>query len=844
MANDLVRLRVMADAYPRAYFFRLCEHLASDKEVSYEEWEGLFERLMGIEGKALNEEIPDRSERNIEFFTRFKRGHPDQLVLLHFNGASGDPRFAGNDFFAGHWLYFEGAKILSDVQAESGETDMRVADATIFRTRMGNRGDETDEIGLCSPDADGRPNWQESEQVKLVSVDEQQGLIRVQRGYVGTRPRAFRAGETYAAAHVTRGPCGPTANLMWNYNFSTRCPVDAKGRSCADALLERLSQLFSDTGALAAFDGLEFDAIFHDLALEADYDASGKGGNGIFDGVNTYGLGLFQFCRRLRAAIGEQKLILGDFNNPTFQRSFGIFNGIESEGWPNSEDTQLLYWSEGLNRHWFWAQNGRAPVFNYFNHRFMHNDATGKRAASRVPYNIHRLVFAAAMFTDSAVCFFDGSPGEPDEKLGIWDELKMGVENRLGWLGRPMAPARRLALEQPDLLQGRGNPASKELAGRFLGSRASVNFDESGVRMEGAEPSDSRLRFTLRGVPCDGPDLFISMKARAQAMRGYPKEIARCVQVGLAPLEGQLVTPAAPALSGKQSESMEEGRAIEDSYAAVQYVDRMQINGELRPAYTARLRAGERAGWACWERDVRVPEGGRLEFFTGIRPPKGSVSNGVAFRLFISERGRCGANVPVQSVFEHFQTESRWIHHCIPLAAWSGNHVRLKFASNLAPNGDQSYWGDVWILGPASPAPSRAHSVRFITWAGETDFTSSFYFSDVCVPQVGITFKVEGSEPIWISSVTVHGHPDAIIREFERGVVVANPSCHEYTFDLEQLIPDQTFRRLKASSMQDTKANDGSTVRGRLTLGERDALFLVKKSAVFLSEAGDTRPNH
>jgi hypothetical protein len=65
-------------------------------------------------------------------------------------------------------------------------------------------------------------------------------------------------------------------------------------------------------------------------------------------------------------------------------------------------------------------------------------------------------------------------------------------------------------------------------------------------------------------------------------------------------------------------------------------------------------------------------------------------------------------------------------------------------------------------------------------------------------------------------------------REFERGLVVANPSPRPYAFNLEKLFPGKTFRRLKGSSLQDRAANNGAAVRGVLELGPKDALFLIK----------------
>jgi hypothetical protein len=58
-------------------------------------------------------------------------------------------------------------------------------------------------------------------------------------------------------------------------------------------------------------------------------------------------------------------------------------------------------------------------------------------------------------------------------------------------------------------------------------------------------------------------------------------------------------------------------------------------------------------------------------------------------------------------------------------------------------------------------------------------------------------------------------------------VVLANAAPRPFTFDLEKLFPGRTLKRLQASSKQDTRTNDGASVRGPVTLGPKDALFLV-----------------
>lgn len=654
--RDLGKLRVLSDEYPRVFFFRQVEGTAASRGTSYEQWEKTFDRLMGIEGKVLDEEIPGRSIRNIEFFTRFKQRHPEQLVLLHFNGNARDPRYESDRFFAGHWIYFNGAKILSDVPAEKGETDIRVDKPNLFKVNVGRYRSRNEDIGLCVLDAEGKPDWHQSEQVQLISVDVENKTIRVRRGCFGKKPLAFRAGSSYAAAHATEGPWGAQNNLLWYYNYSTRCQRDMQGRTCSDVLVEHLAELFGPAGALAAFDGIEFDVLKWRCggrlgARGLDCDADGRADAGLHDGFNAYGAGVVEFCRKLREKLGDNIIILADGMHEGNQRAFGILNGIESEGWPHLRDHEITDWSGGLNRHFFWDQNARSPVANYINHKF--NVPTGKPGIVKspdVPFSTHRLVFAVGVFTDSAICYSFAPPTERGAPLGIWDEFRMGTENKLGWLGKPLGPAVRMAIRQPDLLKGKIEPAGE-------GMRSERS--SAGLKISAANPKAGEIGFRLTGVPCDGPDLFVVLTARAEAMAGYPPEVARMMYVSV---------------------------------------------------------------------------------------------------------------------------------------------------------GSQGY---------------DAHE-RFMTWVKNKDFESGFYFSKMKSGAVDLDIVIEGSEPLWISHIKAYTHPDAIYREFEHGLVLANPSPRPYLFDLSKLFPKQNFRRLRGSRTQDPVANDGSSVSDKLELGPKAGLFLVR----------------
>ena len=91
------------------------------------------------------------------------------------------------------------------------------------------------------------------------------------------------------------------------------------------------------------------------------------------------------------------------------------------------------------------------------------------------------------MFTDSAVCYSFAPPKQPGEAFGIWDELRMGTEARLGWLGRPRGPAIRLARKARDLLGG-GKTGPAALAGRISGEGVRVEVQDEAIRISTSVP--------------------------------------------------------------------------------------------------------------------------------------------------------------------------------------------------------------------------------------------------------------------------------------------------------------------------------------------------------------------
>ncbi len=409
LARDPAALTILGPNYPRVFYFRATESACSPQRYpTYESWERHFDGLMGIMGKCLEEECLGREPRNPEFFARFKQRHPEQAVLLHFNGNSRDPLYHRERYFPGHWIYRRAVMIAEDVPATPGESVIKVSDARAFRVDTGRYRANNDDIALFGV-KDGKHDWYHCEHVQLVALDHAANTITVKRGCYGSSPLAFKAGESRAAAHQVEGPWGQNNHFLWYYNYSTHCPKDRNGNVCSDLLVDDLAAWFGAGGTLEAFDGLEFDVLFN--VTHGDTDGDGVEDRGVIDGRNNYGIGVVEFARKLRERMGEDFIIQADGalgrGGVRSQRAWGWFNGIESEGWPNLNDWEIDDWSGGLNRHLFWQQNARQPAFNYINHKWVEHlpDRPGHHRQADVPFARHRLVFAAGQFTDAMICY-------------------------------------------------------------------------------------------------------------------------------------------------------------------------------------------------------------------------------------------------------------------------------------------------------------------------------------------------------------------------------------------------------------------------------------------------------
>jgi hypothetical protein len=127
-------------------------------------------------------------------------------------------------------------------------------------------------------------------------------------------------------------------------------------------------------------------------------------------------------------------------------------------------------------------------------------------------------------------------------------------------------------------------------------------------------------------------------------------------------------------------------------------------------------------------------------------------------------------------------------------------------------------------------------------WANEDAFEMRAYFRGLKPGVLTLEIEARGGGEVELLSLEAYGAPNPMYREFEHGLVLANPGLDEVEIDLRELLPGQRFRRLSGSLAQDPVTNNGELVSAQVVLPARDGLFLHRvKNAQGLTAQRKTR---
>ncbi len=508
---------LQTNTFPHVFHFRKSE--ADALTMSLPDWTNRYSRLMGVIGKMYNEDEIHLCGTNNNFpqrtiFKTFKNANPEQLALLHFDGKYRNiaTERATNYYAPQHFLYFVRQPGYSDLDAGSTQSVVQTTGPVYKYFRLASGDYRNEDVVLVGKAVDGSPDWSRYEYTRITNYygsNPYTNKIEVVRGCYGSSRLNWTAGKYYLLVPVSAPPWDVETNNHWMYNFSSWCPVDGSGKTCADRFCEEISGILMQTNAWSVpqFDGVEFDIMISDAQDSGlvrlrgiDSNLDGVPDYGYSGEANMFGLGLYNMAKQLRQTLGSGKLILGDCGDSWNQRCFGVFNGMEQEGLPVGNDGMNLdEWTQALNRLRFWNLHAYGPAFSYVNWKLY---VDGWHSPSQ---NVARLNLATFSAYDIATSFYSYK-GMP-VPTNVNDEAIAGSNQTLGWLGAPSGAAVCLAPWGAELLAGAGVSVSSNFTNRIhlmTGDLQMLKQGSGPYNLKISSSKDGRIVFRIKDIDISG----------------------------------------------------------------------------------------------------------------------------------------------------------------------------------------------------------------------------------------------------------------------------------------------------------------------------------------------------
>jgi hypothetical protein len=415
------QLDIFSDKPLKQMYFRYAE--GSLRHAPSEKWIKRWSRFDGLVLKAFGEEGGYFGDKERQTLRQFKQQYPSKALLLHFNGRARDPMFPLIKGQARDFLYFAGTKSSSNISSSETISTISVKNPSVFAMTRSLPEGVYDDVVIVKYDRSNGIDWTQYEHAKLLEVNVEKRQIKVQRDITHRGRIALGAGQAHIARHAAKGPFFPKSKQrLWEYNWFAAADAYNASHSLQRSLIDFLvAQL---TVSHSFFDGVSIDVLTETRLSRTggypgllDLDQDGDGDIPTPASDLKHAKSMYQFLRNLRAALPTDKLIIadGDYVN---QRAMDYVNGIESEGWPNYRDPQLVQWSSGLNKQLYWNQFGLLPHLSYFK---LAEYFDSKNAKINPTDKVRRLTVAAAVLTDSIVVPAHRPHGLPFHK---WPEFR------------------------------------------------------------------------------------------------------------------------------------------------------------------------------------------------------------------------------------------------------------------------------------------------------------------------------------------------------------------------------------------------------------------------------------
>ena len=333
-------------------------------------------------------------------------------------------------FFPGWYTYYAGTRLVGSltnvattVSVKLGSTLIKAGDGKYYSA------------AIIARNVDGTPNWNKVEHVEIDTVIG--NVVTINRGSYKSPVFSYTVSDS---AYIAQKPGWISGHDQWMLNLSLVGPRDpATGMNGADFWAYYYKDFFNDRPYLH---GLQFDVSSFvpgssNSITKIDINNDGIADYGTIDGVNVAGLGNQVALKKMREYIGENKILVYDYEHPSQARSTKYIDGASFEAAliENHVVGREFAYLEGINQ----IVNERPLRYSYVQ-QVPNGDVP-------ISDQIGRMGIAAASMLEVPYV------NQYTRTLGVvyWRDEYFGGEdiNKQGWLGEPNGPIVKLTHFNP-----------------------------------------------------------------------------------------------------------------------------------------------------------------------------------------------------------------------------------------------------------------------------------------------------------------------------------------------------------------------------------------------------------
>lgn len=201
-----------------------------------------------------------------------------------------------------------------------------------------------------------------------------------------------------------------------------------------------------------------------------------------------------------------------------------------------------------------------------------------------------------------------------------------------------------------------------------------------------------------------------------------------------------------------------------------------------------------------------------------------------AILLSALENASTGLNMKLADKGLELTTKNRNLEFALPIS--NDNHTGnmfIELTASAEPLAEYPENRARLMQVSTSVNPKR----KLMTWLGKESFEAIFYFDQVEKHKSGaesksVKFSVEGGESVTIESIKVFYESAFGYREYDKGLVIANPSYQAREVDLAKYFSEACFQKLRSKRFPDVY--NGQRVEILIKVPPKDAVFLQKCS--------------